>query len=220
MENLAGDFIIARTGNFKYMGIMLDDKLKFNTQIEYEKSKFSQFCGITYSVKRYFTLAVARKFYYSCVYPVITYCVTVWGGALRCTAKGAALQNFHTRIVKNIFSQHMSDVGICIFKSMNILRMKDVYTFYVCVHMFKIIKVNISPSLQSTLALRVRDHPYDTRGGVVSLCTLSSSGKCKGKLQLKYQFIVIWNSLPPALKNINELTAFKRRLLVYLTELN
>ena len=28
----------------------------------------------------------------------------------------------------------MSDVGRCIFKSMNILRMKDVYTFYVCVH--------------------------------------------------------------------------------------
>ena len=59
----------------------------------------------------------------------------------------------------------MSDVGRCIFKSVNILRMKDVYTFYVCVHMFKVIQVNISPSLQSTLDLRVRDHPYDTRGG-------------------------------------------------------
>ena len=43
--------------------------------------------------------------------------------------------------------------------------MKDAYTFYVCVHLFKVIKVNISPILQSTLDLRVRDHPYDTRGG-------------------------------------------------------
>ena len=59
----------------------------------------------------------------------------------------------------------MSDVGRCIFRSMNILRMTDAYTFYVCVHMFKVIKVNISPSLQSTLDLRMRDHPYDTRGG-------------------------------------------------------
>ena len=156
---LLGGEPIPRTGNFKYLGIMLD-KLKFNTQIEYVKSRLSQFCGITYRLKRYFTLDVARKFYYSCVYPVITYYVTVWGGALRCTAKGAALQNFQTRIVKNLFSQHMSDIGRCIFKSVNILRMKDVYTFYVCVHMFKLIQVNISPSMQSTLDLRVRDHPY------------------------------------------------------------
>ena len=68
---------IARPGNFKYLEIMLDNKLKFNTQLEYVKSRLSQFCGITYRLKRYFTLDVARKFYYSCVYPVITYCVTV-----------------------------------------------------------------------------------------------------------------------------------------------
>ena len=83
---------------------MLDDKLKFNAQIQYVKSRLSQFCGIAYRLKRYFTLDVAKFFYYSCVYPVITYCVTVWGGALRCTAKGAALQNFQTRIVKNLSS--------------------------------------------------------------------------------------------------------------------
>ena len=119
---------------------------------------------------------------------------------------------------KNLFSQHMSDVGRCIFKSVNILRMKDVYTFYVCVHMFKVIKVNISPSLQSTLDLRVRDLPYDTRGGELYCVPFPRVENVR--VNYKYQFIVIWNSLPPALKNINELTVFKKRLLEYLTELN
>ena len=45
---LLGGEPIARTGNFKYLRIMLGDKLKFNTQIEYVKSRLSQFCGITY----------------------------------------------------------------------------------------------------------------------------------------------------------------------------
>ena len=58
---LLGGEPIARTGNFKYLGIMLDDKLKFNTQIDYVKSRLSQFCGITYRLKRYFTLDVAKK---------------------------------------------------------------------------------------------------------------------------------------------------------------
>ena len=50
---LLGGEPIARTGNFKYLAIMLDDKLKlkFNTQIEYVKSRLSQFCGITYRLK-------------------------------------------------------------------------------------------------------------------------------------------------------------------------
>ena len=112
----------------------------------------------------------------------------------------------------------MSDVDRCIFKSVNILRMKDVYTFYVCVRMFKVIKVNISPSLQSTRDMRVRDHPYDTRGGELYYVPFPRVENVR--VNYKYQFIVIWNSLPPALKNINELTGFKRRLLVYLTELN
>ena len=45
---LLGGEPIARIGNFKYLGIMLDDKLKFNTQIECVKSRLSQFCGITF----------------------------------------------------------------------------------------------------------------------------------------------------------------------------
>ena len=46
---LLGGEPIGRTGNFKYLGIMFDEKLKFNTQIEYVKSRLSQFCGITVS---------------------------------------------------------------------------------------------------------------------------------------------------------------------------
>ena len=59
---LLGGEPITGTGNFKYLGIMLDDKLKFNTQIEYVKSRLSQFCGISYRLKRYFTLDVAKNF--------------------------------------------------------------------------------------------------------------------------------------------------------------
>ena len=96
---------IARTST--YLGTMLDEKLKFNAQIEYVKSRLSQFCGMTYRLKRYFTLDVSRKFYYSCVYPVITYYVTVWGGALRCTAKGAAMQKLsNSNSNKSIFTAY------------------------------------------------------------------------------------------------------------------
>ena len=33
----------------------------------------------------------------------------------------------------------------------NLLKLRDIYKFYACVHMFKVTKMNFSPSLQSDL---------------------------------------------------------------------
>ena len=46
----------------------------------------------------------------------------------------------------------------------NLLKLRDIYTFYACVHMFKVTKMNISPSLQSDLNLQIREHPHNTLG--------------------------------------------------------
>ena len=60
--------------------------------------------------------------------------------------------------------------------------------------MFKVVKVNILPSLESTLDLRVRDHPYDTRGGELYCVPIPRVEN--ERVNYKYQFIVIWTSLP------------------------
>ena len=156
---ILGSTTFARASNFKYLGIHLDDKLKYNLHLDYIKGKLSQFCGVTYRLKNYFT-----PMYYACIYSFITYCVTVWGGVLCCTAKAAHLQIYHNRIVTNLFSKHRTDLNCCIFKMNNLLKLRDIYTFYACVHMFKVTKMNISPSLQSDLNLQIREHPHNTRG--------------------------------------------------------
>ena len=81
--------LLKRAHIFKYLGIYLDDKVKFNDHVDYLKSPF------------------------------------------------------------------------------NILKLKDLHTFYVNVYMFKVIKTNICPNLQSDLDLRIRDRCYSTRGNGV-----------------------------------------------------
>ena len=39
--------VLKRAHIFKYLGIYLDDKVKFNAHIDYLKSRLSQYCGIT-----------------------------------------------------------------------------------------------------------------------------------------------------------------------------
>ena len=103
---ILGSTTLDRASNFKFLGIHLDDKQKYNLHLDYIKAKLSQFCGVTYRLKNYFTPKAAKNMYYACIYSFITYCVTVWGGVLCCTAKAAHLQNYHNRIVMNLFSKH------------------------------------------------------------------------------------------------------------------
>ena len=167
---ILGSTTLARASNFKYLGIHLDDKQKYNLHLDYIKAKLSQFCGVTYRLKNYFTHKAAKNMHYACINSFITYCVTVWGGVLYCTAKAAPLQNYHNKIVMNLFSKHRTDLNCCIFKMNNLLKLRDIYTFSACIHMFKVTKMNISPSLQSDLNLYKLESIPTTR--VVMACML------------------------------------------------
>ena len=46
-----GSTTLARASNFKYLCIHLDDKLKYNLNLDYIKAILSEFCGVTYLLK-------------------------------------------------------------------------------------------------------------------------------------------------------------------------
>ena len=154
--------------------------------------------------------------YYACIFSLVTYCITVWGGALSCTSKGRDLQKLQLRIVRNLFHHHTDDESSCLFKAFNILKLKDLHTFYVNVYMFKVIKINICPNLQSDLDLRIRDHCYGTRGNGVYAVPFPRVENIR--INYKYQFVTAWNQLPVELKNIDKLSLFKKKLTSYLIE--
>ena len=189
---------LARASNFKYLGIHSDDKLKYNLYLYNIKVRLSQFCRITYRLKNYSTPKAAKNKYYACLYSFINYCVTVWGGVLHCTAKAAHLQNYHNRIVMNLFSKRRTDLYCSIIK-MNIL---IILLYYIFVYMFKVTKMNISPSLQSDLNLQIiREHPHNTIGN--GLCAVPFPRIENIRLNYKYQFVTNWNNLPAVIKEVS-----------------
>ena len=108
-----GGQVLSRVNSFKYLGIYVDDKLKFNHHVDHLKAKLSQFCGITFRLRRYFNGASAKALYYSCVFSLITYCTTVWRGVLGCGSRGNELQKLHNRIIKNLFHHHSNNTNQC-----------------------------------------------------------------------------------------------------------
>ena len=65
----------------KYLGLMIDQKLKGIDHIAHVKHKVAHGLGIINKAKPLLTKIGLRNLYYSFIYPYFTYCVEVWGNA-------------------------------------------------------------------------------------------------------------------------------------------
>ena len=198
------------TNSFKYLGIHLDKDLKFQSQVDHINSKLSSFCGITYRIRNRLNLSAAKNMYYACVYSTMTYCMAVWGGAAICTHRCDRTIRLHKRIVKNLFTNHYDD-ATCIFKAAGILKFIDIYKLLVSIYMYKILELDLYPSLKNSLNLSIPDHRYQTRNRLdfnmpfIRVETM--------RINYKHQFTMIWNELSPQIKRQPTLSSFKAALI-------
>lgn len=205
-----GDDTIERVSGCRYLGMYIDDKLKYHDQVDHITSKLRQYRGVTFRLHRYIDKKSATKIYYSMIYSTITYCITVWGGLLYCTQRGEGIQSLQTRIVKNLFYQ-FTPYNICVFKANKILKLVDVYKLYVSMYMYKVINLGLCPTLSNNLDLRQFNHDHDTRNRSNLIPPYPRVENIR--LNYKYMFPVIWNSIPNAIKQLNSLSGFKRKLI-------
>ena len=65
----------------KFLGIIIDNKLKWNQHITYVKNKISKAVGILYKIKNFLDKSTLLNMYYSLVFPYLIYCIEIWGNA-------------------------------------------------------------------------------------------------------------------------------------------
>ena len=203
---------IQRVGSCKYLGMFIDEKLKYHDLLAHMKSKLRQLKGISFRLRKFLDRKTARNFYFSMVYSTVTYCISVWGGVLCCTRRGDELQKLQTSIVKNLFNEFSSN-NMCIFKTNEILKLIDVYKFYVSLYMYKILKLDLHPTLSNDLNLRINEHMYGTRNRENFVHQFPRTENIR--INYEYMFPKIWNSIPSNIKDATSLSVFKKRLKQY-----
>ena len=72
---------IELVSSFKFLGVILDLKLKWNDHIQLIKGKVAKGLGIVYKAKKVLQQSTLLTLYYSFIYPYITYCIELWGDA-------------------------------------------------------------------------------------------------------------------------------------------
>ena len=75
IDNVKIDFVTQT----KFLGVILDQHLTFESHVQYTKGNISRGIGILYKARKYLK-EISVKNTISCfIYPYFTYCITVWG---------------------------------------------------------------------------------------------------------------------------------------------
>ena len=72
---------IIRSKYVKYLGLLLDDNLKFHTHIQHLETHLAKYTGMFYRIRSYLKMDAIITLFYSFIYSKLQYGILTWGSA-------------------------------------------------------------------------------------------------------------------------------------------
>ena len=201
---------LTQVSEFKYLGIILDHKLKWQNHIEYLCIKLSRAAGMIYKLKNVAPKSVIKMVYYSIVDTHLRYGITSFG-----SAKSTALERLNSIHCKKIRYMKNGNESISQgFSSLEILDIQSLYKYELIKLIFKM-RNDIVPNAFKGFIHRT-NHQFGTRSRALGDYDIPHPRTERDKCSIKYQGAVCWNSLPPDLKKCTNKNKFLQLLKTHL----
>ena len=97
-----GDQAIEVITDAKYLGLQIDNKLKWDKHIDTTKTKANRSLGLTKYAKKQVSSDVLSKMYRRIVEPYLSYCCSVWSCCGE--SKASALQKIQNRAARTVMN--------------------------------------------------------------------------------------------------------------------
>ena len=154
-------FEIVQTHSYKYLGVIIDDKLKWHDHIMYICQKISKFSGLFYRIKRFATIKISFMLYCAVVYPHLQYSIIDWGCA--CKTLLEPLQVIQNKILRFISHTKIKQSVSPKYKQMKILKLYDIHKMELAKLMFKLKKQLFPENFNFFFVSVSAIHKYNTR---------------------------------------------------------
>ena len=128
------DNILEQTTCRKFLGVYIDDKLKWNQHLNHIAGKMSRNLGLIGRVSRILPSDTLHILYYSLIYPHLLYCCIIWGAA--CATSLHKLKVLQNRAVRLITRASFRASFSPIFKQLYILKLIDIHRLQIAMFMF------------------------------------------------------------------------------------
>ena len=202
---------IEQVKNLKYLGIVLDENLKYAEYMNALIGKLNRSIGVLRRASRYVSQISRVTLYNTMVLPHIDYCSTVWGNVI-CKSDLKRLQRIQNSAMR-IILECPARTHICdMLKTLNWLNIEQRLFFNLCCQMWKITNRK-SPSYLDNIAEECNKiHLYNTRAASRNDLHITNCHKNS----LKANGSRAWNSLPIEIREQKNFKSFKSVLIKHI----
>jgi hypothetical protein len=197
--------ILERTDCAKFLGVYLDEKFKWTQHLNHISNKVSRGLGIMGRLMKILPPDVLKTLYFSLVYPYLSYCNIIWGGA-RATAlhKLEILQNRAVRLITS--SPYRTSAGP-LYKQLNLLKLGVIHKFQITQFMYNL-KHTLVPVSCLHYCMVTIPLSYNMRS-VHYFVSPSFRTNIRGQ-SISVLGPEVWNSLPASVQGCIGFVALKR----------
>ena len=196
---------IIRTNKIKYLGIYIDQHLKWDAHIEYIVKKLRCIIPCMKYLHDFVPLTSLVTIYHAIVQSHLNYGILGWGGVNKTILNN--LEVLQKRILKIMFNKDMNYPTNDLFTESHLFDTRQLFYYAICIYQYK---------NKNTLSLI--PHKYSTRKNREQF-TVQFMKKSLGQRNYAYLAPKIYSILPENLRNAKSLPLFKKQCKKHILEL-
>ena len=207
--------LVTRVQCSKFLGVYIDEHLKWATHVQQVASKVSRNVGILQKL-RYIIPQYCLMMLYNCfILPYLQYCCIVWGCIGMTTLNLLILlQKKCVRIIAKTDSKaHTAPL----FKKFGLLNISELCFFQTALFMFKYTRGHLPQRFNSYFVRTNSSHHYSTRSAESGYWIPSIKTTVRQR-NIRYRGPVTWNKLKPEIQQLSSQYSFKILLEQYLID--
>ena len=197
---------IARVTSHKFLGIFIDDKLKFDVHTQYLCSKISRNLGVIRKIKSFVPNSVIRQLHFSLIFSHIVYGITSYGFASANSTK--RLSNLVLRSLKLVLN--VNTLTPELYKTEKLFNFDLALKFFTVVKLYQAINCDRDSYFSVRIQSFQNQHNHNTRSQNTELLSLPMRSFSKSQNCFIYKGLKFWNELPVSVRNSENIRIFKR----------
>ena len=203
------DEILNHVNVSPYLGIHIDNVLKWNAQIQKLCKNLNRNVSLLSRVRKYFNKDNLEKLYIATIQPCIDYAISIWGFCSESNKTHIRrFQHRAARIVSNNFD-YVNVRGHDLLEQLGWQTLEQRRDYFVSTLMYRCVNEEAPARLIDELVMTADTHDRITRLTNADTIHVPQPNCELFRNSFKYRGAVLWNDLPFELKQAADSSAFK-----------
>lgn len=204
---------IKETSHTKFLGLHIDNELKWDQHIKHINGKLASGLYAIRTGKNILNYQQLRTIYTAMFQPYMDYGNILWGNAAKGLIRPIEIkQKKALRLINNApYNAHTA----LLFKSSRLLKCRDIYQLQLAKFMFNIYHNNMSDTLQNVFITNDTIHDHNTRNRNNPHIQTRRSALAQNSIM--HEGPKLWQNLPEGVKSARTIHSFTRRMKKHIT---